>query len=75
MPWSKRQEEAYTAEKGNYLVSAGAGSGKTAVLKERVYYLIKKGYTISRFLVLTFTEAASAEMKTRIRNRLLSDPE
>ena len=75
MLWSKQQEKAIDAEKGNYLISAGAGSGKTAVLTERVYQLIKKDYKISRFLVLTFTEAASAEMKIRIRDKLLSDPE
>ena len=75
MKWSREQELAIAAEKGNYLVSAGAGSGKTAVLTERVYRLIKKGYRISRFLVLTFTNDAAAEMKGRIRDRLLQDKE
>lgn len=58
-------------QEGNIIVSAGAGSGKTAVLSERVLYFIKnKGYKISDFLILTFTRLAAGEMKERIRKKL-----
>lgn len=71
--WSKEQELAITSTSSNVLLSAGAGSGKTAVLTERIYHLIKNGADLSRFLILTFTNAASAEMKMRIRERIMSD--
>lgn len=71
--WSNNQNKAINDIGTNILVSAGAGSGKTAVLTERIFQLVKKGYSISRFLVLTFTNAAAAEMKSRIRDKLLND--
>jgi len=71
--WSDNQNKAINNIGTNILVSAGAGSGKTAVLTERIFQLVKRGYPISRFLVLTFTNAAAAEMKSRIRDKLLSD--
>ena len=56
---------------GNVIVSAGAGSGKTAVLSERVLFNIKeRGYKIQEFLILTFTRLAAGEMKDRIRKKL-----
>ena len=73
--WSDEQKQAITYTSGNCLISAGAGSGKTAVLTERIYQLVKNGADISRFLVLTFSNAAAAEMKYRIRKRILEDPE
>ncbi len=72
---SKEQELAIKAEGCNYLISAGAGSGKTAVLTERIYQLVKKTKQIDKFLILTFTKAAASEMKQRIRNLLLEDVE
>ena len=48
--WSPAQEKAIETIGTNILVSAGAGSGKTAVLTERIYQLVKKGADISRFL-------------------------
>ena len=71
--WSKEQELAITSTSSNVLLSAGAGSGKTAVLTERIYRLVKNGADLSRFLILTFTNPASAEMKMRIRERIMSD--
>lgn len=71
--WSKEQELAINSTSSNVLISAGAGSGKTAVLTERIYQLVKKGADLSRFLVLTFTNAASGEMKERVRKRILKD--
>lgn len=64
------QYAAVTAREANILVSAGAGSGKTTVLSERVLSLLKEGIDIDRLVVLTFTNAAAAEMKARIRKNI-----
>ncbi|MDR2090433.1 MAG: UvrD-helicase domain-containing protein [Clostridiales bacterium] len=55
---------------GNLLVSASAGSGKTAVLTERFLRLVKEGIEPKNILVLTFSEKAAAEMKERIEGKL-----
>lgn len=71
--WTSAQEKAINAPigHGNILVSAAAGSGKTAVLVERIISGILKGETdIDRLLVVTFTDAAAAEMKEKIIVRL-----
>lgn len=75
MTFSKEQELAISAVNENYLISAGAGSGKTAVLCERIYRLVKKEKRLDNFLILTFTNLAASEMKQRIRAKLLKDPE
>ena len=75
MNWSPAQLKAIEETGQNILVSAGAGSGKTAVLTERIYRLVKKGHDISKFLVLTFTNAAAAEMKNRVREKIAKDIE
>lgn len=68
--WTKEQEEAIYKSGTNIIVSAGAGSGKTAVLTERVIKKIENGVHINELLILTFTKAAAAEMKERIRASL-----
>ncbi len=68
--WTKEQLEAIHKEGMPILVSAGAGSGKTAVLTERVLRKVKDGTPIHRLLILTFTKAAASEMKERIRKKL-----
>ena len=65
--WTKEQEMAITKSGTNIIVSAGAGSGKTAVLTERTIRKLISGTDINRLLILTFTNAAAAEMKNRIR--------
>ena len=60
MKFSPEQERAITAKGENYLISAGAGSGKTAVLTERIYRIAKEEKTLDKFLVLTFTNLAAA---------------
>ena len=72
---SKEQELAVSAVGKNYLISAGAGSGKTAVLCERIYRLVKKEGRLDNFLILTFTNLAASEMKQRIRAKLSEDSE
>ena len=60
--WTAEQERAIT-EKGNLLVSAAAGAGKTAVMTERIARLIAQGTSVRELLVVTFTNAAAAEKK------------
>ncbi|MEA5059700.1 MAG: hypothetical protein EOM66_04640 [Clostridia bacterium] len=69
MEWTIEQRRAIETP-GNLLVSAAAGSGKTAVLTERIARLVAEGCPLNRFLVVTFTRAAAAEMKKRIGARL-----
>jgi len=73
--WTKEQEEAIVKSGSNIIVSAGAGSGKTAVLSERVLDKIKNNIHINELLILTFTKAAASEMKDRIRKKISNIPE
>lgn len=73
--WTKEQLEAINLENSNIIVSAGAGSGKTAVLTERVLRKLKNGVDVNELLILTFTKAAANEMKERIRNSIKKVPE
>ena len=68
--WTNEQKLAINLDHRNILVSAGAGSGKTAVLSERVLKKIENGVDIDRLLILTFTKAAASEMKDRIRKKI-----
>ena len=68
--WTKKQTLAIYESGKNIIVSAGAGSGKTAVLSERVLEKVKNGTMIDRMLILTFTKAAASEMKERIRKKI-----
>lgn len=73
--WTKEQEEAIYTSGKNIIVSAGAGSGKTAVLSERVLHKIEEGTHVNELLILTFTRAAADEMKDRIRKKILGKEE
>jgi len=67
--WTPEQLEAITQENCNLLVAAAAGAGKTAVLVERIIRKItdpKNPVDIDRLLIVTFTNAAAAEMRDRI---------
>ena len=71
MKWTKEQQEAIELRNKNILVSAAAGSGKTAVLVERIKRLIiEEKCPVDRMLIVTFTNAAAAEMKEKIRKSL-----
>lgn len=70
--WTPQQEQAINLHGRNLLVSAAAGSGKTAVLVERIIRMITQepGVDVDHLLVLTFTRAAAMEMKERIASRI-----
>lgn len=70
MNFTKNQARAINERDKSILVSAGAGSGKTAVLKTRVQKLVEEGVGIDELLILTFTNAAALEMKGRIASAL-----
>ncbi len=73
MKWSENQEKIIAHRGHNLLVSAAAGSGKTAVLVERIITMITdpvKPVDIDRLLIVTFTRAAASEMKERISNAI-----
>lgn len=63
---TKQQKIAVGNRGGNLLVSAAAGSGKTRVLVERLMEYIRQGRDIDSFLIITFTNAAAAELRDRI---------
>lgn len=68
--FTEEQQRAIDLEGENILVSAGAGSGKTAVLSERVLRKVMEGVPVNQLLILTFTKKAASEMKERIRKKL-----
>lgn len=68
--WTFEQEQAIYESGTNIIVSAGAGSGKTAVLTERVLEKVKSGVSLSNLLILTFTKMAAKEMRERIGDKL-----
>ena len=80
--WTTEQQKVIDSRHRNILVSAAAGSGKTAVLVERMVQMIldkEHPMDIDKLLVVTFTKAAAAEMKERIgsaiEKALENDPE
>ena len=69
--WTKEQENAIYEKGNNILVAAAAGSGKTAVLVERIINkVLNDNVDIDKLLIVTFTNAAAAEMKERILNTI-----
>lgn len=73
MQWTKNQQKVIDARNKNLLVSAAAGSGKTAVLVERILSRITDPVSpvdVDRLLVVTFTKAAAAEMRERVSNAI-----
>ena len=75
MNWSEEQKKVIETRGCNLLVSAAAGSGKTAVLVERIIGLItdpKDPISLDELLVMTFTRAAAEEMRERV-GRALSE--
>lgn len=74
MDWTEQQARAINSRDKNLLVAAAAGSGKTAVLVERITKLAieEENFDVDRMLIVTFTNAAAQEMRTRIYKKFLS---
>lgn len=71
--WTAEQQKVIDLRNRNILVSAAAGSGKTAVLVERIITMLtdeEHPIDVDQLLIVTFTEAAAAEMKERIRDAI-----
>ena len=68
--WTEQQQTAIEDRGHSLIVCAAAGSGKTAVLVERIVRLVREGCPIDRMLVVTFTNAAAGEMRLRIGEAL-----
>lgn len=77
--FTEEQQSVIDARKSNILVSAAAGSGKTAVLVRRIIGLIEEGCDVDHLLVVTFTKAAASQMKEKITEAIMKslseDPE
>ena len=69
IPFSVQQLDAITAPLEPGVIIAGAGSGKTTILTERVIRLLLGGAEPSRILCLTYTKAAAAELEEKLRTR------
>ena len=70
-PLTEEQQRIVTDRGGELLVSAAAGSGKTRVLVERLMErIVREGEDIDRFLVITYTKAAAAELRGRVAQEL-----
>ena len=76
--WTSEQQKAIDKKNCNLLVTAAAGSGKTAVLVEKIVNLIESGVDVDSLLVTTFTDAAAKKMKQEIgdeiKKRLMHNP-
>ena len=70
MDFTPMQRAAIEHDGGAMLISAGAGSGKTRVLIERLMRLIDEGTDVDRFLVITYTRAAAAELRGRLSSAI-----
>ena len=68
--WTEQQKRAIEERGRNLLVSAAAGSGKTAVLSERVSRLVDEGTELESMLIITFTTSAAGEMRKRILEKV-----
>ena len=68
--WTESQKYAIETPEKTLLVSAGAGSGKTTVLTQRLLERILKGDSISDFLVVTFTKASASDLRDKLYRNL-----
>ena len=72
--WTTNQKAAIEAPCADNIVSAAAGSGKTAVLVERIISRVLSGdVDIDKLLVVTFTNVAAAEMKSRLMSKIMDE--
>ena len=71
---NERQREAVLHTEGPLLIVAGAGAGKTRVITQRIFHLIKKGVSPRSILAITFTNKAAKEMRDRVAKLLNQQP-
>ena len=65
--WTSSQENAICAHGSSLLVSAAAGSGKTAVLVERlIRRIVNERLDVTQFLIITYTKAAASELRKKV---------
>ena len=70
---NEKQQEAVFAPDGPVLVIAGAGSGKTTVMIEKIIRLIKDGANVGEILAVTFTKKAASQMKEKLCKALIEE--
>ena len=70
LKYTPEQSQAIAHRKGNLLIIACAGSGKTEVISKRIAQMVNEGVSKQSIVAFTFTERASRELKTRIRSHL-----
>ncbi|MDE7395631.1 MAG: UvrD-helicase domain-containing protein [Clostridiales bacterium] len=73
--FTEQQRAAIDTRGVNLIVSAGAGSGKTAVMIERICALLREGASLDRMAICTFTNAAAADMRAKLAARLIGEGE
>lgn len=73
MNFTAKQTDAINTHNVNLLISAGAGSGKTTVLTERLIRRIKNGDSVTDFLVVTFMKAAASDIKQKLYKALIEE--
>ncbi|MDR1159983.1 MAG: helicase-exonuclease AddAB subunit AddA [Syntrophomonadaceae bacterium] len=72
--WTEEQKKAIHSIDQDLLLSAAAGSGKTAVLVQRIIHIMKtRKVNLDQFLIVTFTNAAASEMRERIHGALMAE--
>lgn len=71
--WTDQQKDAITAEGSDVLVTASAGTGKTTVLSGRCVHIVSEKSDVRNILVLTFTEAAAEQMRSKIAETLKNE--
>lgn len=71
--WNSEQKKIIDHQKGNILISASAGSGKTAVMLERAVNLIKNGVPVERIMILAFNNDIAGEIRGKLYRKLLEE--
>lgn len=71
--WNEDQLRVLKALEGNVIVSASAGSGKTAVMLERVMRLLREGTELKKIVILTFNTSIAEELKGKLYNAILNE--
>ena len=71
MGFTDLQKQVIKERRGNMLVSASAGAGKTTVMIERILGLLAQGASLERMVICTFTKASASDMREKMQNALI----